>query len=232
MGAPQPARRAAPPRAAPLADRLLRALPGVDVRIVADRAQRPKEDAMTIVLVVARPSLRSSRPPAAACGRARHPRAGATAPRPAARRILFPFVGRALSQPRARRRAAARRAEDATLVAAYLAPGAAAPAARRRAAARVRARAAAAGGRSSSAPRRAGVPVDSRIERGRTYRHALRELIAHERYDQIVVAAAPEGARGFTAEDVAWLLHRAPGEIVVLRPEGRGAARRAVPAAA
>jgi len=76
------------------------------------------------------------------------------------------------------------------------------------------------------------VAVDSRIERGRTYRHALLELIAHERYDRIVVAAAPDGAAGFTAADVAWLLHRAPGEIVVLRPGDEGPARREVPAAA
>ena len=34
-----------------------------------------------------------------------------------------------------------------------------------------------------------GVPVDSRIERGRSPRHALRELASHERFDRIVVAA-------------------------------------------
>ncbi len=64
----------------------------------------------------------------------------------------------------------------------------------------------------------AGVPVDSRIERGRNRRHALRQAIAHERYDRIVIAAASEGSPGFDAEDVAWLLDHASGEIVVLRP--------------
>ncbi|HEV3387579.1 MAG TPA: universal stress protein [Solirubrobacteraceae bacterium] len=64
----------------------------------------------------------------------------------------------------------------------------------------------------------AGVPVDSRIERGRNRRHALRQAIAHERYDRIVIAAASEGSPGFDAEDVAWLLDHAAGEIVVLRP--------------
>jgi hypothetical protein len=78
----------------------------------------------------------------------------------------------------------------------------------------------------------AGVASDTRIERGRTYRHALLELIAHERYDQIVVAAAPEGAPGFTAADVAWLLHRAPGEIIVLRPSDEAPGRRPLAAAA
>jgi hypothetical protein len=65
---------------------------------------------------------------------------------------------------------------------------------------------------------RFGVPVDERIERGRSYRHALRSTITHERYDRIVIAAAAQGQRGFEADDVAWLLENAPGEIVVLRP--------------
>ena len=58
-----------------------------------------------------------------------------------------------------------------------------------------------------------GVPVDARVERGRDYRHALRQTIAHERFDGIVIAAAGlEAAPGFGPEDVAWLLAPAPGE--------------------
>lgn len=69
----------------------------------------------------------------------------------------------------------------------------------------------------------AGVPVDSRIERGRSLRHALRETIQNERFDRIVVAAAADGHRGgFDADDIAWLLRNAPGEIVVLRGTERG----------
>jgi hypothetical protein len=64
-----------------------------------------------------------------------------------------------------------------------------------------------------------GIAVDARIERGRTYRHALRQTIATERFDRIVIAAAPQGGAGFHADDVAWLLEYAPGEIVVLRPD-------------
>lgn len=64
----------------------------------------------------------------------------------------------------------------------------------------------------------AGVPVDSRIERGRNRRHALRQAIAQERFDRIVIAAASKGRDGFEADDVAWLLDHAGGEIVVLRP--------------
>jgi nucleotide-binding universal stress UspA family protein len=65
-----------------------------------------------------------------------------------------------------------------------------------------------------------GVPVDSRVERGRTARHALREAITHERYDRLVVAAASSRSEGFHGEDIAWLLDHAPGEVVIIRPDG------------
>jgi hypothetical protein len=65
-----------------------------------------------------------------------------------------------------------------------------------------------------------GVPVDARIERGRTVRHAMREAIAHERFDRLVVAAASGPAEGFHSDDIAWLLDHAPGEVVIIRPEG------------
>jgi hypothetical protein len=68
----------------------------------------------------------------------------------------------------------------------------------------------------------AGVAVDSRIERGRNRRHALRQAIANERFDRIVIAAASHGSPGFDADDVAWLLENASGEIVVLRPRPDG----------
>jgi hypothetical protein len=64
-----------------------------------------------------------------------------------------------------------------------------------------------------------GIAVDARIERGRTYRHALRQTMAHERFDRIVIAAAPHNGHGFGPEDVAWILQNAPGEIVILRPD-------------
>jgi nucleotide-binding universal stress UspA family protein len=64
-----------------------------------------------------------------------------------------------------------------------------------------------------------GVPVYGRIERGRTHRHALRQAIAKERFDRIVIAAAHANGPGIAAADVRWLLDNAPGEIVVLRPK-------------
>ena len=65
---------------------------------------------------------------------------------------------------------------------------------------------------------RFGVPIDARIERGRDRRHALRETIAHEHYDRIVIAASGQDSDGFRTEDIAWLLDHAPGELVVVRP--------------
>jgi hypothetical protein len=65
-----------------------------------------------------------------------------------------------------------------------------------------------------------GVPVDARIARGRTLRHALGEAIAHERFDRLVVAAASVHSPGFHGDDIAWLLDHAPGEVVIIRPDG------------
>ena len=60
---------------------------------------------------------------------------------------------------------------------------------------------------------RAGVPVDARIEKGRSLTHALRRLWEVERFERIV-APAP----GFSAKDLAWILTHAPAETIVLRP--------------
>ncbi len=60
---------------------------------------------------------------------------------------------------------------------------------------------------------RARVPVDARIEKGRSLTHALARLWEVEHFDRIV-APAP----GFTARELAWILTNAPVETVVLRP--------------
>jgi hypothetical protein len=62
------------------------------------------------------------------------------------------------------------------------------------------------------------VPVDSRIERGRTYRHALARLLEHETFDRVVVSATATGAAGFSGDDLVWLLDKAPAEVLILRP--------------
>jgi hypothetical protein len=60
---------------------------------------------------------------------------------------------------------------------------------------------------------RARVPVDARIEKGRSLTHALSRLWEVEHFDRIVAPAS-----GFTAKELAWILTNAPFETVVLRP--------------
>ena len=63
-----------------------------------------------------------------------------------------------------------------------------------------------------------GVAVDARIERGRSYRHALARLLASESFDRVVVSATATGAAGLSGDDLVWLLERAPAEVMILRP--------------
>ena len=63
-----------------------------------------------------------------------------------------------------------------------------------------------------------GVPVDARIERGRTYRHALARLLSEEQFDRVVVSAGATGTQGLSGDDLVWLLERAPAEVMILRP--------------
>jgi nucleotide-binding universal stress UspA family protein len=155
--------------------------------------------------------------------------------RTSAKRILFPFVGHALSRRALDAALRLALADGATLVPVFLA------------------RVPMALPLDSPLPRQCeegmplletieqratalGVPVDARIERGRTLRHGLREAIAHEQFDRIVIAAASRRSEGLHGDDVAWLLDNAPGEVLIIRPGGddrldriprRGRARRA-----
>lgn len=136
---------------------------------------------------------------------------------PSPSRILFPFVGQALSTPAFDAALRLARAENATLVPAYIAivplavqldtplkkeAETALPlleAIEQRAATQ-------------------GVPVDSRIQPGRSIRHAFRLLMQEERFDRMVAAGAAKNADGFSADDVAWMLENVPAEIGILRP--------------
>jgi nucleotide-binding universal stress UspA family protein len=133
------------------------------------------------------------------------------------RRILFPFVAHALSRQALDAALRLAVAENATLVPVFLARVSLdlpldAPLPRQCAMAVPLLEAI------EQRATEAGVPVDSRIERGRNHIHALRQAIAQERFDRIVMAAAAQESPGFDADDVAWLLDNAKGEIVILRP--------------
>jgi hypothetical protein len=176
-------------------------------------------NALAVVLVVLALALGF----AAALIRERSRRARALNGRERVRRIAFPFTGEGPSEPALAAALRLARAEGATLLPVYLAlvplrlavevPLQAECDVAFRLLEAIEQRAA-----------RAGVPVDARIERGRTVRHALRELIAHERFERMVVAAGSGAVgsggagEGFTPEDVAWLLEHVPGELIALRP--------------
>jgi hypothetical protein len=63
-----------------------------------------------------------------------------------------------------------------------------------------------------------GVPVDSRVGRGRSVRDALRRLLEQEHFDRIIVSADEDPRAGLSYEDLRWLLERVPAEILILRP--------------
>jgi nucleotide-binding universal stress UspA family protein len=153
-------------------------------------------------------------------------------------RILLPFTGTVISRRALDAALRLARAEGATLMPAYLAAvpkdlplECAIPAEAARAMPILEAieqRAAA-----------QGVAVDSRIERGRSYRHALARLLADEDFDRVVVSATATGRSGISGDDLVWLLEKAPAEVLILRPapgddrvvaaNGNGGTRGAVP---
>ncbi|MGB7588703.1 MAG: universal stress protein [Solirubrobacterales bacterium] len=132
-------------------------------------------------------------------------------------RILLPFTGTEISRRALDAALRLSRAEDATLMPAYLAT--------------VPKRLPL----DCAIPRQAGqampmleaieqrataqhVPVDARIERGRSYRHALARLLEAESVDRVVVPAGATGTNGLSGDDLVWLLDRAPAEVLILRP--------------
>jgi nucleotide-binding universal stress UspA family protein len=63
-----------------------------------------------------------------------------------------------------------------------------------------------------------GLSVDSRVGRGRSYRDALRRLLAQEHFDRVIVSATDSPRVGLSGEDLEWLLERVPAEVMILRP--------------
>ena len=59
-----------------------------------------------------------------------------------------------------------------------------------------------------------GARVESRVSRGRSYRNALQRLLAEESFDRIIVSVNDSTK----LEDLEWLFHRVPTEILALQP--------------
>jgi len=72
---------------------------------------------------------------------------------------------------------------------------------------------------------RAGIPVDARIEKGRTPTHALGRLWEVEKFDRVIAPAPVQNnghgtfGSGFSPKDLTWILTHAPSETIVLRPD-------------
>jgi hypothetical protein len=139
-----------------------------------------------------------------------------------ARRILLPFTGDSLDPTVLAAAIRIARADDAVLVPAYLLRvpleyGEDSPLSKEVAVAMPLLEAV------EHAALRCGVPVDARIEKGRTPTHALSRLWAVEQFDR-VIAPAPtvsdngRGRGGFTPKDLTWILANAPAETLVLKP--------------
>ena len=165
-----------------------------------------------------------------AAGRIRRPRVDR---RERVGRILIPFTGGALDARVLKAGIRIARAEDATLVPAYLIVIPLemtddSPMQKDVAVAMPLLEAI------EHAALRAGVPVDARVESGRTAIHALKRLWDAERFDRIVVPAPVGRKPGFTPKDLTWMLTHAPSETLILRPDPgspdlNGEARRRTP---
>jgi len=142
------------------------------------------------------------------------------APQPGSRRILVPFTGGTLDPTVLAAALRIARAEDATLVPAYLLRvplqyAEESPLANEVELALPLLEAV------EHAAHRAGVPVDARIEKGRTPTHALRRLWEVESFDRVLAPAPARERGGFTLKDLTWILENAPTETLVLKPGPR-----------
>ena len=137
-----------------------------------------------------------------------------------ARRILLPFTGNGLDPAVLRAAIRIARAENAVLVPAYLLRvpldySEDSPLTKEVAIAVPLLEAI------EHAALRSGVPVDARIERGRTPTHALGRLWSVEQFDRVIAPAPadnPNGNSGFSPRDLTWILTNSPTETLVLKP--------------
>ena len=63
-----------------------------------------------------------------------------------------------------------------------------------------------------------GITVDSRVQAGRTYHHALARLLEHEQFDRVIISAPSKPRVGLSGPDLLWLLDHTQAEVIILRP--------------
>jgi nucleotide-binding universal stress UspA family protein len=135
----------------------------------------------------------------------------------AVRSILLPFTGQAISRRAFEAAARLAKAENATVVPAFLA----------RVPLHLPLEAAVPNQCEVGMPlleaieqrlRARGIEVDARVSRGRSYRDALQRLIESEHFDRIIVSATDSPQVGLSSDDLRWLLERVPAEVLILRP--------------
>jgi nucleotide-binding universal stress UspA family protein len=63
-----------------------------------------------------------------------------------------------------------------------------------------------------------GIPIDSRVQAGRSYRHALARLLEAENFDRVIISATNKPQTGLSGPDLLWLLEHANAEVLILRP--------------
>ncbi|HEY2651672.1 MAG TPA: universal stress protein [Solirubrobacteraceae bacterium] len=63
-----------------------------------------------------------------------------------------------------------------------------------------------------------GIAVDSRVQAGRTYRHALARLLQGEQFDRVIISAIENLRSGLSGPDLLWLLTHTTAEVMILRP--------------
>ena len=143
-------------------------------------------------------------------------------PKPGARRILVPFTGGTLDPAVLQTAVRIAKAESATLVPAYLLRVPLQYSEDSPLADEVKVALLPVLEAVEHAALAGGVPVDARIEKGRSRTHALRRLWAVESFDRILAPAPSGNGGGFTFKDLTWILANAPGETLVLKPSPNG----------
>ena len=213
----------------PLAQRLMETLPAVDARGCRPLAARERAGASVSMVLVAVCALMVGAgggwllAPRFRCG-APGGRRGPVNGRPRARKILLPFTGTAISSRALEAAIRLARVEDAVIMPVFLArvprqlsldaplPNQCDGGMQMLEAIEQRSLA-------------EGVDVDSRVARGRTFRHALIRLLEEESFDRIIVPATANPHGGLNGRDLEWMLEDVDSEVLILRAAAGDKAR-------